>query len=244
MEVLADIIILKQGDSLQREDFLKEHQPYVRKVVNNFCKKFCDWGQDDELSIALIAFNSAIDTYTPDRQVPFLAFAKIVIENRLRDYFRKEGRVRANTTRLEVCVDENEWISPGEIKQSLETYWAKSIEEERQEELERFAQLLEKYEIDFDELPEFSPCHKATRQSLMTAAVSLAQNPTFLGYFKAKKQLPLKELALATSISRKTLEKGRKYIIVLVLILTNPMDFIYLKSFINFPAGRSDNCVR
>ena len=53
-------------------------------------------GRDDELSIGLIAFNSAIDSFEPGRKVPFLAFCRVVIINRLKDYYRQTAKYQAD----------------------------------------------------------------------------------------------------------------------------------------------------
>ncbi len=47
---------------------------------------------DEEFSIALIAFNEAIEKYNEDRG-NFWAFAKLVIESRLKNNLRKNARI-------------------------------------------------------------------------------------------------------------------------------------------------------
>ena len=46
------------------------------------------WENDDELSIALIAFNSACENYKEGKG-NFFSYAKIVMRNALIDFFRK-----------------------------------------------------------------------------------------------------------------------------------------------------------
>ncbi len=50
-------------------------------------------GRDDEASIAMIAFNEAIDAYSSDGGgASFLSFAEIVIKRRMVDFFRRQAR--------------------------------------------------------------------------------------------------------------------------------------------------------
>jgi RNA polymerase sigma factor len=51
--------------------------------------------------------------------------------------------------------------------------------------------------------------------------------------FNNKKLLPIKELTLLSGVNRKTVEKGRKYIIALALIHHYEDEFIYLRSYIS-----------
>jgi len=106
----------------------------------NLCKRPLEWGQKDELSIALIAFNSAIDSYDARKQVPFLPYAKVVIQNRLKDFFRKSSRLS-----LEVPFEsenvEGKIISPAEIQAAWDDYRDRTIEDERQDELAEFEEL-------------------------------------------------------------------------------------------------------
>ena len=49
-------------------------------------------GRDDEASIAMIAFNEAIDAYDDSAGASFLSFAEIVIKRRMVDYFRRKTK--------------------------------------------------------------------------------------------------------------------------------------------------------
>ncbi|MDA8235273.1 MAG: RNA polymerase sigma-I factor [Clostridia bacterium] len=229
--LLQLIIDIQQGDTTARERFLEEYQPFVAKVATSLCKRYLDWGRDDELSIGLIAFNGAIDTFQPDKGVPFLPYAQVVIRNRLKDYFKKESRAQHESLWLE--SDSEDIFSPAEIKAAWEEYQNRTIEDERQTEIEYFERVLADYKIDFEDLTMVSPKHRDTRETLFSVARILVSNKELFDYLLAKKQLPLKELGLATGVNRKTLERGRKFIIALAVILQQPEEFIYLKSYIS-----------
>lgn len=224
---------IKSGDRRAREQFIGEYRPYILKTAINICKKPLEWGRDDELSISLIAFNAAIDTYDPGRGIPFLSYARLVITSRLKDYFRQESR-HLNTCPLEIEGEEGVLVNPAVVQAAWVDHRERTIEDERQEELEYFEKLLSAYGISFEDLVESSPKHRDSRSSLYRVAAILTSEPELIEYLNSKKQLPLKELVEKTGINRKTLERGRKFIIASALIMSRPEEFIYLRSYINF----------
>lgn len=231
-KVLQAIINIQTGDEQAREDLLNEYKPFVAKTAMNLCKRPLDWGQKDELSIALIAFNSAIDSYDAKKQVPFLPYAKVVIQNRLKDFFRKESRLSQEVP-LESENAEGKTISPAEIQAAWEDYRDRTIEDERQDELAEFEELLGTYEINFEALVEVSPKHRDSRQTLLHIAHYINNHKDFLNHLLIKKQLPVNDLVLAVGVNRKTIERGRKFIIASVLVLHHHNNFPYISSYIN-----------
>ncbi len=231
IDVLQVISRIQAGDQNAREGFLHEYKPFVAKTAMSLCKRPLQWEDSDELSIALIAFNSAIDTYDTRKQVPFLPYARVVINNRLKDYFRKESRLNIECS-LDIETSDGKMLSPAEVQSAWEDFRNRTIEEERREELEEYEILLEKFGIDFEDLVEVSPKHRDSRQTLFKVAGLIAGDKEMMEQLLAKKQLPISELTLKTGVNRKTLERGRKFIIATSLILYYPMQFPYLYSYI------------
>jgi len=223
---------IQAGDIKAREDFILEYKPFVAKTAMSFCKRPLQWSGDDELSIALIAFNAAIDSYDFSKRVPFLPYAKVVIQNRLKDYFRKTARLQVECP-LITETDEGKIASPAEILASWENYRERTIEDERQEEISEYEELLAGFGIDFMSLADVSPKHRDSRQTLLRVARHVVAKPAIMRHLLEKKQLPINELVLDTGINRKTLERGRKFIIATALILHYAMDFPYIRSYIN-----------
>ncbi len=81
---------------------------------------------------------------------------------------------------------------------------------------------------------EVSPRHRDYRLTLFRVASRLVQTDSLMAYLISKKQLPLGELEKSSGVNRKTLERGRKFIIASALILSKPDEFVYLRSYINF----------
>ena len=70
--------------------FIKQHIPFIIKTVSQITGQYVTLNQD-EMSIALLAFNEAIDKYEEERE-EFLPFAKVVIRSRVLNYLEKEQK--------------------------------------------------------------------------------------------------------------------------------------------------------
>jgi RNA polymerase sigma factor len=77
---------------------------------------------------------------------------------------------------------------------------------------------------------EQSPKHMDARQNAIKVAQILIEHDELKRILFTKKQLPVKQLETLVSVSRKTIERNRKYIIAMTIILSG--DYIYLKDYI------------
>lgn len=233
---LTELVIKAQkGDVSAREQILQDYRPFYLRVASASCRKYLVLGRDDEASIAMIAFNEAIDSYNTDGGASFLSFAEIVIKRRMVDYFRRQSK-RADEIPLSAFEsDENEdsVIQRIESKEAHAVLQIQEETEERREEIFRLDQLLSHYGIRFSDLVKLSPKHQDARDRALQVARTLMKEPELLAYLTSKKSLPLKELEERVDVSRKTLERQRKYIITLTLILIG--DFYHLQEYLNRP---------
>lgn len=227
----------KKGDAQARENLLAEARSFVLNTCVKYCNRPLDWGRDDELSIGLMAFNEAIDRFEEERNIPFLGFARLVIKSRLADFFRREARHRHQP--LEYQVADNAPVQL-ETTQAWEKYLLEAETRERQEEILEFQKELLIYGISVSELVEASPKHRDSRENLISVAQQVADESTLMELLQRTKRLPVKELTLLSGLHRKTIEKGRRYIIAMALLLSQRERFIYLFSYLkltNWSAG-------
>ncbi|NLJ74633.1 MAG: RNA polymerase sigma factor SigI [Firmicutes bacterium] len=223
------------GDKLAREQLLRDYRPFYLRVASGACRKYLVLGRDDEASIAMIAFDEAIDSYNSEAGASFLSFAEIVIKRRMVDYFRRQSSKRDEIPLSAFETDENEdsVIRRIESKEAFATLQIQAEAEERREEIFRLNQLLSHYGIMFSELVRISPKHQDARDRALQVARILSSDPELLSYLTSKKALPLKELQKRVDVSRKTLERQRKYIITLTLILVG--EFYHLQEYLKRP---------
>lgn len=227
-ELEKELSKARTGDPAARERILEGLSPFVLQVVSRLCQKRLEWGRDDELSIGLIALNEAIDRYREERQVPFLAYARLLIKSRLTDYLRRQ-------VHWPLSLDNQEVAASLEAVRAQEEYWHHEAAREREEEIKEFNALLGTFGISFTELAQCSPKHADTRRVLLGAARVLAGHSELISRLFRAKKLPVRELAELTGVSRKTLERGRKYVIAVALIWYHCEEFLYLCNYLRWP---------
>jgi len=229
---VPDDVVLKAqcGDNDCREFLLKTYQPFIIKVTSRTCHRFVSEGADEEISVALMAFNEAIDSFRPGQGSRFLSFARLVVERRLTDYFRRT-KPRLQEIPFSGFGDGDDELYLLERNAAVQVYADSEIKRDRREEIVYFAERLQEFKISLDELVKISPKHAKARKRAMQAALAIFKNERWLQFFMKYKELPLKELDGHLSVSRKTLERQRKYIIALLLVCIEDLPNIreYLK---------------
>lgn len=223
------ILVIQQGDIQEREKIIREFKPLIYSWASHHCRRSLDWSNDDELSIALLAFNEAMETYNIKKGANFANYANLVIKHRLIDYFKKERR--HNNLNYTLENEEGEEYSLADIAAAQENFALENERKARKEEIKIYQQKLQEYHLSFAELVSISPKHKKTRESLIKAALILVNEKNLVAYLQRTKRLPVKELTLLTGLNRKVIERGRKYIIAITLLFLEP-ELIYLRNFI------------
>lgn len=217
-----------------RNIFIEQHKEFIYKVTYNVCKRTLYWENDDELSIAMLAFNKACDSYVPSKG-DFFAYARILIKNALIDFFRK------NSQNPYLIFDEDKAkMDYIDNKISLNNF---SLEEEnkiRAEEIVLLSKELKNYKLDFSILADSSPSHKDTRNSILNIAMSCCSQDEILSFIKTKKQLPVKNICILTGANKKTIDKWRRYLLSLIIILSSD-DYPYIKSYLNIEVGEKND---
>ncbi len=240
LEIRKDILLVQQGEDEERNRIIKKYLPFILKVTSRTCKRFVRAGEDDEVSIALMAFNEALDKYNLEQNTAFFSFAETVIRRRIIDYFRKnrQGSLDVPWSSLihegeeeeaAVRLDKLSW------SEAAERYHEEEIAEMRREEILEYVLRLKEFGIEFRELVKISPKHQDARMSAFQVARLIEQNEKHRLYLERTKTLPMKELEKEAIVSRKTLERQRKYIIALVLIMTG--EFFYLQDYLEKMKG-------
>lgn len=226
----------QQGNERSRQEIIEGSRGFLQRVTSRICKRMVTWN-DDEMSISLIAFNEAITKYQRAQNDHFYSFARMIIQSRLIDYFRKEGRQQAILSLDDMAVDQDgqEYeASPAEVKQAWEQYQEEQRIQERLEEIQIYSERLGEFGIGLEELEAVSPDRADARKNLLQVAREFVKYPDLVDLLLKTKQLPLKRMGDFAMVSRKTVERGRKYLIALIVILISD-DLPHLRSSIAFP---------
>lgn len=208
---------IQQGNETLREELLASRKDFILSYSSFLCKRKLDWQNDDELSIALVAFNKAIDSYNPSLGKSFTSFSKLLIKNSLIDYFRKQRR--------EMCVqltpDTGESSFYTENKLSREAFFMEEENRERAYEVQRFKEILGQFGLSLQDLLRQSPKHFDTREKLKEIVRKTCGENDLIDRIYRKKRLPLKEMQILTGEKKKLLGKWRVYLLAMILISTH-----------------------
>jgi RNA polymerase sigma factor len=220
---------IKNSD-IEINKLVEEYKPFIASCVEKIAGRFVRYGEDDELSIALLAFVEAIKAFDISKG-NFLAFSQSVIKRRLIDYFRKE-RKHNKIVSINAYLGEDEDNEPDlSTGKALDKYSQDNIGEYRRLELQELKKELLLWDISFFELSNTSPKSAKTRKTYTDIIQYLMKQPDLLEHIKKKKLLPIAEIEKNTKIPRKTIERSRKYILAVIIILTG--DYQYVKDYIN-----------
>lgn len=225
---------IQKGDTQLQNEMIEQYTPFIASTVSSVCKRYIN-EFDDEFSIGLIAFNEAIEKFSPDKGKSILAFAETVIKSRVIDYIRKEKKnpdtIIFSTQELEFEEDGGEY-SPNKIEteRSIDEYNREIETQLRKEELERFKNSLDEFGLKLNDLYNSAPKHIDARHNAIDVATTLIENEELRDLFLTTKKLPIKDLDKIVNVSRKTIERNRKYIIALAIIING--DFKFLKDYL------------
>lgn len=215
-EVITEI---QEGNETLREELIASHKAFIFRYTTFICKKTLAWENDDELSIALIAFNKGIDKFETGRGMNFLPYARILIRNSLIDYFRTQ------TDSLSLSLETGNTDSkpsPREEEISIKHYALEMENRDRIFEIQVFKEELFHFGISLAELPKSSPTHNETRKHLKSTAKMIADNKDIMKKLCKNRKLPTKEIQVLTGLTRRSLDRWRKYLLAIIIVLSNP----------------------
>lgn len=223
----SEYLIIEQvyaaKESMQAADeLIRAYLPFIRSETSKFFSRPCT-EQDDEFSIAMIAFHEAIRGYEKNRGA-FFAYASMMIRSRLIDYQRKESRHYGHLS-LDEKKDEDGKTLMDTIASDDTVDDFVSLEATKQE-IEELASVMKEYGIGFSDVSENSPKQERTLEACKKAIQFAADNKQILDELLRTKKLPLARLVEGSGADRKTLERHRKYILAMLLIQTNGYEII------------------
>jgi RNA polymerase sigma factor len=211
------------GDADARNRLIQDYTPFVLKVASQKAGRYLTLGSDDEVSVALLAFNEAIDAFDEDRG-SFLTFSQTVIQRRLVDYFRRDRGRQHEVMLSDLELADEQRVEPGPLDRAAHEAWSATREEdERRHEIEEYQEFLAKLNIRFADLARMAPKHRDSRDrviSMARAAVRMMGDERAL---LERGELPVQTLAKEFGVSRRLIERHRTYILAVAVILLNDL---------------------
>jgi len=220
---LEDRVIEIRNDNDRVGWLISEFKPFIASVAQKRAGKFLEYGVDDELSVGLSAFKEAMDSYDKKRG-KFLSFARLVINMRLIDYYRKQSKKGKGKN---LSLDDDDDPVSGLIDSiSMEQYRVNDENDKRIIEIMEYRTELRKWGITLEQLAEISPRQEALREQYKEVAREIVKHSFMLRELMKTKRLPLKELGEIMTVHRKKLERGRIYIIAMVLAMVGNLSYV------------------
>ena len=241
MDALEQQVIAARTDEQSLNELVESHRHWILKCASEGAKHPVT-ESDDEWSVALLAFMEAVQSFQSGKGA-FRSFAAVVIKRRVKDYLRSESRNNAMVyvspevfTGGTLQEEEATGVNLQVQQQVAQDAADESAEEERganaRDEIEAVQKLLGQYDFSFYDLTDCSPKADKTRKSCAAAVGTLLQNEELLAQMRRNRALPMKMLSAESGISRKILDRHRKYIIAAAEILSG--DFPSLKPYMSF----------
>ncbi|OPL07652.1 MAG: hypothetical protein AVO33_04165 [delta proteobacterium ML8_F1] len=219
---LEERVLTIKDDPGEIEALMKEYDPLIRSLVLRRTGKTSRDAMD-EYNLALFAFTEAVQRYDKNRG-PFLNFLRLVVNSRLTQYYRSS---RGNEGVISVDFSSPTPEVLGAANAASEALHSSKEEKNAiAEEIEAFKEDLKAWNLTMQDLVNHSPKQKRLREAYMTSARVILENPYIHREFLDKKRLPIEKIKKLQKIPQKTLERGRIYIIGLVIILSGDYDHI------------------
>lgn len=231
-EAMNRLAMAAASDERKREELICSNEQTILRTASSACRRFVS-KSDDEWSVALDAFSKAVDVYTAEKG-DFLPFAQMLIKRDLIDYYRSQKNVLR-----EVTVAPHVLEGSGEPEEDTEGVYLAVVKSSRaasdnslREEILAANELLSAYGFRFFDLTECSPQQDKTRKECAVAIRFMLTDSALSTALEKTRKLPIKALEAASGVSRKTLDRYRKYIIMAVLILDG--DYPQLAEYLKF----------
>lgn len=206
-----------QNDKRAANKLIEEYIPFILSCASKATGRYIT-ESDEEFSVALSAFDEAIRSYSRDKGT-FLSFAGLVIKRRITDYFRREYRAKdmvpfsaLSTTDGSGTVIEFDAPAPEEHDAKYE--------------IEALNAELSAYGFSFFDIASDSPKAEKTKSACLEAISFILRDTKILSEIKKEKRLPITAVSKTSGVRKKLLERHRRYITAVVLIMTGEYEII------------------
>ncbi len=231
MRELDQLVLRAKTDQSVLEELIRKNEFYILKSASKVTGRYIT-KSDDEWSIALLAYNQAIQSYELNKG-SFLRFAELLIQRRLIDFIRSQGKYLA-----EVSVDPILFDTEPEEDEEPSLRLAVAEQVSRQEsgdlklEIAAANGVFAEYGFSFFDLTDCSPRARKTKAACALAVNYILHSPVLIAELRSTKQLPIKNVEKNTKVPRKILERHRKYIIAAIELLTG--EYPQLADYLNY----------
>ena len=204
---IIDLVYEAKNNSKNADILIKNYIPFIKseayKVVGHIITDSCD-----ELSIAMIGFHEAIDSYNRLKG-SFLNYSSVIMKRKLIDYYRKEKR-HLNQISLDENIDNKE--SEGNtildnLEDPKDEYNTIIKRVATNEEILELKDQLKIFGLSLTDIADSSPKQNRTLVSCWKIIDYVKNNRELIDTILETKKLPVTKLSLETGVSKKIIDK-------------------------------------
>ena len=232
-DIITRVNSAKEDLSLA-DQLIRDYLPFIRAEASKSISRICT-EQDDEYSIAMLAFYEAIRGYD-EAKGAFFGFAALVIRSRILDYIRKEAR-HAGQVSLDASEEEGGLSIRDGLRDERDHIEESIGLEATKKEIEELEKVLNGFGIRFSDVADNSPKQERTLSVCQEVIAYAIRDRQLMKEIERTGKLPILRLAAAVKAEKKTLERHRRYLLAMLLIYTNGYEIIrgHLR---HLPAGK------
>lgn len=195
------------------EQLIEEYIPFIIRTISHLTGRYVSVENDDEYSIALLAFKEAIEKYDESKG-SFMGFARLVIESRIINYEKSKAvKEHRQTISLDHLYEQGLDFS------ASNTY----VDENLQDEISIYCKELQLFGLDLEMLADASPKHRDTRQCAINAAELASEDEQIVKTVYDKKKLPIRKVSKIAKLSEKVIKRSKTFILGTMLIFVKDL---------------------
>lgn len=222
--VIIQRVYEAKDDSEAADLLISDYLPFIKAQVTKVMKRPVNIQQDDEYSIAMIAFHEAINGYSKTRGA-FLSYAALLMRNRIIDFWRKNNR-HSQVISINAPTSEHDQTIEDSISDNEDHEEELVMREATKEEIIELSMQIRAFGVSLSDIADNSPKQERTLAACRDVVAYAQSNQEIMADFFRTKRLPLRKMTAGSKVSRKTIERHRKYIVGLLLIYTNGYEII------------------
>jgi RNA polymerase sigma factor len=222
---LSEQLTLAQKDKGALNRLINTYIPFIKKCAAAVF--FKGQARYDNATEAMLAFIQSVQTYRPEAGA-FLPYAQTVIRNRLINAARREAKIQKPLFSVSARVDERDirW----EQESAERRYTGDEERDNLRMEIAEINGVFSQWGFDLETLVRRCPKQERSRKACHGIARKALQDRALVAEMLAARRLPLTRLAALAGCSEKTLEKYRRYISAVIIIMEG--DYPYIRSFL------------
>lgn len=181
----------------ERNALIQEHFGFIIKTVSEITGRYVEVGNDDALSVALMAFDEAISRYDEER----------VIKSRVLTHLKGEGRGQE-----EVSLDDLQELGFDPVDERPVSQTDMKVE------IEAWKGDLEDFAITLEQLADESPKHRDTRERAIDISEASSKKRAITDHLFTKKRLPIRKMSRTFDVTEKVIKGSKTFIISVIVI--------------------------